>query len=112
VVYEKTRDIAILKSMGFSAKDIRVIFLIEGLSVGVIGTLIGWALGIGLVQALRQVKFKMQMVTEVQGFILSLTWMHFAVAGSVAVLSAVLAAWLPARKASKVNPVEIIRGAA
>jgi lipoprotein-releasing system permease protein len=112
VVYEKTRDIAILKSMGFSAHDIRVIFLIEGLAVGIVGTLIGWALGVGLVQALRQVKFKMQMVTDVQGFILSLTWMHFAVAGSVAILSAVMAAWLPARKASKVNPVEIIRGAA
>ena len=45
IVMEKTRDIAILKSMGFHARDIRRIFVIEGVIVGLGGSLLGivWA---------------------------------------------------------------------
>ncbi|PMU65860.1 ABC transporter permease, partial [Pseudomonas sp. GP01-A5] len=48
IVMEKTRDIAILKSMGFHARDVRNIFLLEGLIVGLIGSLLGLAVGVGL----------------------------------------------------------------
>jgi len=112
VVFEKTRDIAILKSMGFDPGDIRAVFLVEGLVVGIIGTLLGWGLGWALCQGLAQVRFEIKLVTEVQGFLLYYSWVHYAVAGLVAAVSATLASWLPARKAARVNPVEIIRGAA
>ncbi len=47
IVMEKTRDIAIMKSMGFHASDIRLIFISEGVIVGLIGSLLGIAGGLG-----------------------------------------------------------------
>ena len=49
---------------------------------------------------------------KAQGFVLYRSWTHYAVAGGFAMLSATVAAWLPARKAARVNPVDIVRGAA
>jgi lipoprotein-releasing system permease protein len=112
VVFEKTRDIAILRSMGFEPADIRGIFLLEGFLVGLLGAFLGWALGFGLCQILGLVRFNIKMMTEVQGFILHSTWIHYTMSGGVAAASATLAAWLPARKASHLKPVDIIRGAA
>ncbi|MGE5503098.1 MAG: ABC transporter permease [Actinomycetota bacterium] len=112
VVFEKTRDIGILKSMGFRDSDIRRIFLYEGLAVGVLGTLIGWALGYGLVEFMGTLKFDMEGFVKAQGFILYRTPRHYLISGGMAVLSATMAAWLPARRASRLNPVDIVRGAA
>jgi lipoprotein-releasing system permease protein len=112
VVHEKTRDIAILKSLGFSESDMRRVFLVEGLAVGLIGMLLGWALGFGLCQILGTFRFKVQFMTEMKGFMLHYSFLHYILSGGLAVISAVLAAYLPARKAAKLNPVEIIRGAA
>ena len=47
VVYEKTRDIAILKSLGFTERDIQAIFLTEGLIVGLLGAFVGAFVGLG-----------------------------------------------------------------
>jgi lipoprotein-releasing system permease protein len=112
VVFEKTRDIGILKSMGFRDADIRRIFLYEGLVVGVIGTLFGWLLGYGLVEFMGTLKFQMEGFVKAQGFILYRSPQHYLISGGMAVVSATMAAWLPARRASKLNPVDIVRGAA
>jgi lipoprotein-releasing system permease protein len=53
-VVEKTRDIGILKSMGATAKSIRTIFMSQGVAVGVLGTLLGLGLGLGVVYLQRQ----------------------------------------------------------
>ncbi len=112
VIYEKTRDIAILKSMGFREADIKRIFVIEGLLVGLVGTALGWALGFAIVEFLGSLKFNIEGFIKAQGFVLYRSWTHYAVAGGFAMLSATAAAWLPARKAARVNPVDIVRGAA
>ena len=65
IVMEKTRDIAIMKSMGFHARDLRAIFLLEGLIVGTIGSLFGLALGVGLMKALSEVSLKPPGATEI-----------------------------------------------
>ena len=64
IVMEKTRDIAIMKSMGFHARDVRAIFLLEGLIVGTVGSLFGLALGVVLMKALSEVSIKPPGVTE------------------------------------------------
>ncbi len=112
VVHEKTRDIAILKSVGFEEADIRTIFLLEGLVVGLVGTLLGWLLGYSLTRLLGTIRFHIEGFVTAQGFFLYYSYMHYLIASSFAVLSAMFAAWLPARKAARLNPVDIIRGAA
>lgn len=112
VVFEKTRDIGILKSMGFRENDIRRVFLLQGLAVGIIGTLVGWALGYALVEYMASLEFSMEGFVRAQGFVLYRTPRHYLISGAMAVAAATLAAWLPARRASRLNPVEIVRGAA
>jgi len=111
VIYEKARDIAILKSIGFSEGDIRLIFLLEGLLVGLVGTLIGWGLGFGIVEFLGSIEFEIEGFIRSQGFVLYKTINHYLIGGGVAIASSTFAAWLPARRASALNPVDIVRGA-
>jgi len=112
VVLEKRRDIAILKSLGLEEADIRRIFLFEGLIVGVVGTLLGWALGYGLIQVLASIEFEIEGFVRTEGFRLDYSFAHYAVAAVAAVASATFAAYLPARKAARLHPVDILRGAA
>ena len=112
VIFEKTRDIAILKSMGVAEGDVRAIFLLEGLALGVIGAVLGCALGLGLTYLLSVVRFQAVGLVEIQKFILKWSIWHYAIASSIAMGSAMAAAYIPSRRASKVNPVEIVRGAA
>jgi lipoprotein-releasing system permease protein len=111
IVIEKTRDIAILKSMGFHANDIRLIFLFEGSIIGAIGSVFGLLLGAGLMHILSTIEVKPPGVTE-KAF-LPIWWgiEQFELAVLFALSSCILAAYLPARRAGKVHPVEILRGA-
>lgn len=111
VIYEKTRDIAILKSIGFHPGDIQLIFILEGLMVGVLGTLLGWALGYGLVELLGTVELPSGGFMKTQGFVLYKTWKHYALSGGIAITVATFAGWIPSRRGARVNPVEIVRGA-
>lgn len=112
VVIEKTRDIAILKSMGFHARDIRLIFTIEGAIIGFAGSALGVALGSAMMRAIGQVEIKPP--GSVDPITLPIYWGadQFALAVAFALGSAIVAAWLPARKGGRVQPVDILRGAA
>ncbi len=112
VINEKRRDIAILKSIGLSEADIRAVFMIQGLILGLIGTVAGWLLGYGLTEMLAGIRFNMEGFVRTNGFILDRGLQPYGVAAAFALLSAIFAAWLPARKAARLNPVDIIRGAA
>lgn len=112
VVMEKRRDIAIMMSMGFRASDMQIVFLIQGVLVGVLGMVMGWSIGIGLLELLSMVKFTVPGLTDKQGFVLDRSFRPFAIGGAFALVAAVAAAWYPARKAAQVRPVDIIRGAA
>ena len=112
VVYEKTRDIAILKSMGFERGDILRIFVLEGLLVGLSGTLIGWVVGTGIIIGMGSIRLQLTGIVEMQRFVMDTSPYHFLVSAGFAVLSSTFASWLPARKAAGVRPVDILRGAA
>lgn len=111
VVMEKRRDIAILKSMGFHARDIQAIFISEGLLLGAFGCALGLPLGAGIMFALGRLAFKFPGTTQLTYMPIDWSWQQFAIAGIFAFIAAVGAALLPARKASRVNPVDILRGA-
>ena len=112
IVMEKNRDIAILKSMGFHARDVRLIFLLEGLAIGVVGSVFGVVLGAGLMKILSAIQLKPPGISE--KVFLPIWWGpdQFALAIAFALFSCVLAAYLPARRAGRVHPVDILRGAA
>jgi lipoprotein-releasing system permease protein len=112
VVNEKRHDVAILKSIGFSEGDIRRIFLMQGLIVGVVGTLLGWLLGYLLIQLLASIRFDIQGMIRTQGFVLNRSLWAYAIAGFIAIGVSTLAAYLPARRAAALNPVDVIRGGA
>jgi len=111
IVMEKTRDIAILKSMGFRARDVRNIFLLEGLIVGLLGSALGVGVGLALMRALTEVTLRPPGVTELVH--LPIWWgaEQYLLATSFALGSCLAAAYLPARKAGRVHPVDILRGA-
>lgn len=112
VVMEKYRDIAILKSMGFYSEEIRRIFLIQGLILGAIGCLLGMPLGMAFMWLLMQVRFKPPGGSEVVTMPIDWSLPQFFVAGAFALAAALLAAFLPSRKAASVQPVDILRGGA
>jgi lipoprotein-releasing system permease protein len=112
IVMEKTRDIAIMKSMGFHARDLRRIFLLEGLIVGLIGSTLGELLGLALMRLLGQVEIRPPGVTEVVHLPVFWGAEQYALAAAFAMLSCLAASYLPARRAGRVNPVDILRGAA
>lgn len=109
-VVDKTRDIAIMRSIGFSAADLQRIFVAEGVVLAAIGILAGWALGLVLLGILGSLEFPIAGQTET--IPLDRRPRQFLLAGAASLLSAVIAAWLPARKAARVDPVDILRGAA
>jgi lipoprotein-releasing system permease protein len=109
-VTDKRRDIAILRAMGFTDEDVEGIFLIEGLIVGVVGALIGFAIGALLLEALAHAPLTMR--GKPLTLPLDRSWRQYAIAGGASLAAALVAAWLPARKAAKVDPVDILRGAA
>lgn len=112
VVLEKTRDIAILKSMGFHARDVRRIFLIEGFLIGIGGSLLGIVMGVLLMWLMQTVEI--QVPGEADPVNLPVYWGvdQYGLAVGFAMLSAIAAAYLPARKGGSVQPVDILRGAA
>ncbi len=110
IVMEKTHDIAILKSMGFHARDIRRIFLVEGMTLGLIGSLLGLLLGMGLMALLERVELKPPGATELVHLPIYWGYEQYLLAMTFALVSAIGAAYLPARKAGRVQPVTILRG--
>ena len=110
IVMEKIHDIAILKSMGFHARDVRQIFLAEGVMLGLIGSVLGLLLGMGLMTLLGQVELKPPGATERVSLPIYWGYEQYVLAAGFALASAIGAAYLPARKAGRVQPVAILRG--
>ena len=109
-VADKRRDIAILRSIGFSLGDLQLVFILEGLALALIGVVVGWGLGWCLMEALGSVTLSIG--GESQTIPLDRTPRQYAIAAGASLVAGIFAAWLPARKAAKVDPVDILRGAA
>ncbi|HIJ80133.1 MAG TPA: lipoprotein-releasing ABC transporter permease subunit [Desulfuromonadales bacterium] len=119
VVMEKTRDIAILKSMGATAGSIMKIFVLEGLIIGVIGTILGVASGLLIAGNLEPIISIIQKITGQNFFSKDIYYLdHFpslVVPADVIVISATavfisfLATLYPAWQASRMLPAEALR---
>ena len=110
ITHEKTQDIAILKSLGFTQSSIMKIFLIEALLIGLAGTSLGWALGYLLSVALGTIEFQSPFLDSTH-LPIHYSVTHYLLASMVALSASAIAGFLPARRAASVHPVAIIRGA-
>ena len=110
ITHEKARDIAIMKSLGLSEGTVRTIFVLEGQILGLVGGLIGFALGYVLCLALGSIEIKSPFLDATRIPLAYSPW-HYAIALCVAMVSSFAAGYVPARRAARLHPVEIIRGA-
>jgi lipoprotein-releasing system permease protein len=111
VVMEKNKDVAILRAMGATQKSVMTVFMVQGLLVGVVGTLVGLASGLGLCQLLAKYKF-IELPSDVY-YISTLPvrvemWDVVLVIVAAMVIS-FLATLYPSWHASRLNPVESLR---
>ncbi|HUE77460.1 MAG TPA: FtsX-like permease family protein [Longimicrobiales bacterium] len=111
VVADKTREIGILKSMGMNDRTVLGIFMLQGLTIGVLGTLLGTGLGLLLVWVLDTYQF-----IELPGDVyfldslpVALDPMDLAMIVALSIVVAFAATIYPARQASRLLPVEAIR---
>lgn len=106
-VSEKIREIAILKAMGFDGRDIVYIFLVQSVIIGLIGGFIGLLLGFAVASIVDRIPFKIASFDT-----LPITYLpaDYILAMIFGLAITFIAGYLPARKASKIDPVQILRG--
>ena len=106
-VNEKIREIAILKAMGFNGKDIVEIFLTQSIVIGVIGGVSGLLLGYIISLIVNSIPFK---IASFDSLPINFNPSDYILAFFFGLIITIIAGYLPARKASKVDPVSILRG--
>ncbi len=109
IIYEKLPDIAILKAVGFRDKDIRTIFLTESLIIGILGGILGLVLGYTLQQIVGHIKMDVRGFVAMEYLQFNSSPAFFVVAYMFGLLATGFAGYFPARKASKVDAIDIIR---
>ena len=111
ITHEKRSDIAIMKSLGMREYAVRRIFIIESIIIGVVGILFGWVLGYLLCYGWSKITIFNPLTGTTDQLSIYYSAMHYVVVGGISLLCCAGAAYFPARKATCVHPVEIIRGA-
>lgn len=110
MIYEKIDSIAILKATGFSGGDVNAIFITIALSIGLFGGALGLLLGFILSLAIDQIPFITASLPTIKTFPVSYNPKFYLIAAAFSVVTTYLAGYSPSRKASRVDPVIIIRG--
>jgi len=118
-VSDKSADIAILRTMGASQASIMIIFMVQGLVVGILGTVIGVALGLGLAGSITDVSLALEqfvnsnieganlyLLSHLQTEVVSSEVMLVCLA---ALVTCFLATLYPAYRASCIQPAEVLR---
>jgi len=111
LVMEKSRDIAILKTMGTSSRRVMTIFMLQGLIIGVIGTAVGAVCGLALCWV-----FDRYRLIQIPMDVYQVAYVPFVVQPldiAVVIVSAVVICFLatiyPSRQASRLDPVQALR---
>jgi len=112
VVMRKTKDIGILKSMGANNDNIRNIFIVQGLFTGIIGTLIGMGIGIGICLILKQYPIGIPgggSVYYIDKLPVAMVMKDLIFIPVASIVLSFISAIYPAMQAAKLDPVESIR---
>jgi lipoprotein-releasing system permease protein len=106
-INEKIKEIAILKATGFSGNDIMTIFLTQATVIGLLGAIVGVIMGYGMSLLITLVPFTIAGLETLPIFFRAQDFLLAVVFG---ILTTLIAGFIPSRKASKIDPVIIIRG--
>lgn len=109
-VINKIKDIAILKATGFDGRDIVAIFLLQAVFIGLSGGLLGLLIGFGLSYLLSITPFDAGDFLSIKTFPVMFAARHYIMGLLFGTITTVLAGFFPSRRASKVDPVAILRG--
>jgi lipoprotein-releasing system permease protein len=110
LIYEKMNDIAILKAIGFSGRDVQLIFMSQAMIIGFVGGVLGLLLGYVLVSIIGTIPFETKSLPSVETYPVQLDPMFFVIGFVFAMVSTFFAGYLPSKKAKIIDPVKIIRG--
>jgi lipoprotein-releasing system permease protein len=111
LVMEKSRDIAILKTMGASARSVTTIFLLQGVIIGIIGTTIGALLGVTVARIMDRYQLIRMPVDVYQVSHLPFKVLPFdlLLVIAVALVICFVATLYPSRQAARLDPVQALR---
>ncbi|MGB5171285.1 MAG: FtsX-like permease family protein [Eudoraea sp.] len=110
LIYEKMKDIAILKATGFSGRDVQYIFMSQAMIIGVSGGILGLVIGFIFSRIIDGIPFETEALPTIQTFPVNYQIGYYVIGICFALLSTFIAGYLPANKARKIDPVRIIRG--
>jgi len=110
MIYEKMDSIAILKATGFSGKDVNAIFITIALTIGLVGGALGLVFGLGLSALIGEIPFNTASLPTVKTYPINYNPKFYLIGAVFSIITTYLAGYFPSRKASKIDPVDIIRG--
>ena len=110
MIYEKMDTIAILKATGFSGKDVKRVFITIALTIGIFGGLFGLFFGYLISSGIDNIPFKTEALPTIKTYPINYDPRYYLIGGIFSVVTTYFAGYFPSRKASKVDPVVIIRG--
>lgn len=110
MIFEKMDSIAILKATGFSGRDVNAIFIVIALSIGIFGGILGLGFGFLFSFMIDQIPFNTASLPTIKTYPINYDPAFYFIGTSFSIVTTYLAGWAPARKASRIDPVIIIRG--
>ncbi len=110
MIYEKMDSIAILKATGFSGSDVKRIFINLSLIIGIIGGVVGLLLGFIFTSLISHIPFKTAALPAISTYPINYNITFYFIGIAFAMATTYIAGYFPAKKASKIDPVVIIRG--
>ena len=111
MVIGKTRDIAILKAIGARNSDIKTIFRLEGFFIGIIGTVLGTALGLSLswIQGTYKIVKVPPDVYDIAALPICINWLDPVIIAVAAILLSLIATLYPSSQAARLDVIEALR---
>lgn len=110
MIYEKMDSIAIMKAVGFSGKDVNLIFIFIALSIGIFGGILGLLVGFGMSNIIDNIPFNTESLPTIKTYPINYNPSFYIIGGIFSIVTTYFAGYFPSRKASKIDPVIIIRG--
>ena len=110
IVMEKTKEISILRSMGYTRQDIAHIFLWQGGIVLTAGVVLGWIFGAAVTYGVSRLPIRIRGIFSTDSFVVAWSIWHYLAAAGTASVVVMLASFIPARRAARLEPGDVIRG--